>query len=209
MSIKYYFTGKPCKNGHIDKRYTNTGICYACKRTCNKRDYDNHPERTAAINKRSYVKNRKSRLKQSQLWAEKNRQKSNEIKKNYKIRHREKYLESERNRERENRKDPLYRINKAISKQIWNFMKTKKAKRHWETVLGYSFENLKKHLSSKFSKDMSWNNYGTVWEIDHIRPISWFSKSTKETNIKKIWAINNLQPLLVRANRSKSNRYEG
>lgn len=27
---KYYFTGKPCKNGHITKRYVENWTCYAC-----------------------------------------------------------------------------------------------------------------------------------------------------------------------------------
>lgn len=25
-----YFTGRPCKNGHLSLRYTNSGICCAC-----------------------------------------------------------------------------------------------------------------------------------------------------------------------------------
>lgn len=32
---KWYFTGEPCKNGHIDKRYVNSGVCYECKRNLN------------------------------------------------------------------------------------------------------------------------------------------------------------------------------
>ena len=27
---KFYFTGKPCKHGHKDKRYTSSKGCYAC-----------------------------------------------------------------------------------------------------------------------------------------------------------------------------------
>jgi hypothetical protein len=27
---RYYCTGKPCKRGHIAKRYTITGACCAC-----------------------------------------------------------------------------------------------------------------------------------------------------------------------------------
>lgn len=27
---RFYFTGKPCKNGHLSKRYTGTGICAVC-----------------------------------------------------------------------------------------------------------------------------------------------------------------------------------
>ena len=35
---KWYFTGEPCKNGHVDKRYVNTDICYTCKRIQNNFD---------------------------------------------------------------------------------------------------------------------------------------------------------------------------
>ena len=34
---KWYYTGEPCKYGHIDKRYVNTGLCYGCKRFQNKK----------------------------------------------------------------------------------------------------------------------------------------------------------------------------
>jgi hypothetical protein len=28
----FYFTGKPCKRGHVDKRYTHSGDCVVCAR---------------------------------------------------------------------------------------------------------------------------------------------------------------------------------
>lgn len=34
---KWYYSGVPCKNGHVDKRYVNTGVCYACKRSLNRK----------------------------------------------------------------------------------------------------------------------------------------------------------------------------
>ena len=37
MGQKWYFTGEPCKYGHVDKRYVKSGICYACKRNINKK----------------------------------------------------------------------------------------------------------------------------------------------------------------------------
>ena len=30
--LQKYFTGEPCKNGHLAYRYTATGICSACRR---------------------------------------------------------------------------------------------------------------------------------------------------------------------------------
>lgn len=48
---RFYFTGKPCKNGHTAKRYTGTGLCSACATAntlrCQKKGRE-HPNRTAA-----------------------------------------------------------------------------------------------------------------------------------------------------------------
>lgn len=30
LGLMYYYTGKPCKNGHLSKRYTSNCICYEC-----------------------------------------------------------------------------------------------------------------------------------------------------------------------------------
>ena len=51
----FYFTGVICKNGHIERRYANTGICYACKREQANRDYRSHTERVKECNHRTYV----------------------------------------------------------------------------------------------------------------------------------------------------------
>ena len=40
---------------------------------------------------------------------------------------------------------------------------------------------------------MTWENYGSYWEIDHIVPISWFK--TNEQVINYAWKLSNLQPL--------------
>ena len=37
---KHYFTGKPCKHGHIEKRLTVNGACVECDRIKNHRRYD-------------------------------------------------------------------------------------------------------------------------------------------------------------------------
>lgn len=48
---RYYFTGKPCKSGHVAKRYTQTGVCSICATTNTKRTQakkHEQPERTEA-----------------------------------------------------------------------------------------------------------------------------------------------------------------
>ena len=32
-SLKFYFTGKPCKYGHVDERYTSSSDCKTCRLT--------------------------------------------------------------------------------------------------------------------------------------------------------------------------------
>jgi len=62
--------------------------------------------------------------------------------------------------------------------------------------LGYSIQELKKHLEYQFDPNMTWNNYGTYWHIDHIIPQSDLPyRSMEDDNFKKCWALSNLRPL--------------
>lgn len=201
-SVKF-FTGIPCRNGHVDFRYTNTGICYSCKRGQNNRDYQNHTERVLESCHRSYLNNRESNIKASQKWAENNREKSNEIKKRYRNKNLKEVQKKQREYQREKIKDPTYRLSKNISKAIWSWLKGNKNYRHWEDFVDYSLEELREHLESQFDNYMSWDNYGSYWHVDHIKP-----KSLCES-FEEIWKLSNLQPLEARKNLSKNNRYIG
>jgi hypothetical protein len=52
---------------------------------------------------------------------------------------------------------------------------------------------------------MSWSNHGTIWEIDHIKPVSSFDL-TDEDQQKQCFHYTNLQPLTKKENRTKSNK---
>ena len=78
-----------------------------------------------------------------------------------------------------------------------------------EEVLGYTINDLRKHIGSMFDSRMSWDNYGE-WHIDHIRPASWFSySSTDDDEFKDCWSLGNLQPKWAFDNLSKGNRFVG
>jgi hypothetical protein len=72
------------------------------------------------------------------------------------------------------------------------------------TLLGCTMEELKSHLSSRFSKGMTLENYGE-WHVDHILPCDSFDL-TKEEDQRKCFHYTNLQPLWAKDNRIKSNR---
>jgi len=79
-----------------------------------------------------------------------------------------------------------------------------KAGRHWESLVGYTVEDLKAHLESQFVKGMSWSNYGSSWHIDHIRPIADFCfTSTEDPDFRICWSLWNLRPLWAKKNISK------
>ena len=107
-----------------------------------------------------------------------------------------------------NRKNPKYRIDTNMGYIMWIVLRGKKEGRDWENLVGYSTEDLMKSLESKFDNKMNWNNYGSYWEIDHIKPKSLFKYTTAEDpEFKKCWALENLQPLEKIANMKKSNKH--
>jgi hypothetical protein len=54
---------------------------------------------------------------------------------------------------------------------------------------------------------MSWDNYGTVWHIDHKIPVSAFNLRCEE-DIKRCWALKNLQPMFADENVMKSDKLD-
>ena len=71
-----------------------------------------------------------------------------------------------------------------------------KNRQRWESLVGYTVNQLKEHLEKLFDNLMKWENYGNYWHIDHKIPISYFSFATPgDPDFKKCWALENLQPL--------------
>ena len=103
--------------------------------------------------------------------------------------------------------DPVFKLSYNIRNMVCEAIKkghySKKSKS--QEILGCSFEELKKHLESKFEPWMNWNNHGKYnkelnfgWDIDHIIPLS---SAKTENEILKLCHFSNLQPLCSRVNR--------
>lgn len=74
--------------------------------------------------------------------------------------------------------------------------------------LGCSILELKLYLEQKFHIGMTWENYGSVWHIDHIIPLAVFDL-TDRRQVKKVCHWSNLQPLFAKDNLSKGGKYFG
>lgn len=76
------------------------------------------------------------------------------------------------------------------------------------TLIGCTIEELVFYLESKFVAGMCMDNYGTVWEIDHIIPCAKFDLSNPIEQ-QMCFHYKNLQPLFVEDNRKKSSWHNG
>lgn len=73
LGMKRYFTGKPCKHGHVDFRGTVDGKCMECSRMDSLKQKRANPEYHRARRRQWYIKNRSRCLEYAKKYNEKNR----------------------------------------------------------------------------------------------------------------------------------------
>lgn len=73
-------------------------------------------------------------------------------------------------------------------------------------LLGCSFEESRRHIEKQFRPGMTWENYGPVWHIDHVRPCASFDLSDPVQQ-RECFHYSNLQPLFAQENREKSDKW--
>lgn len=116
-------------------------------------------------------------------------------------------LEQRRIIDKRKRENPTFRLNSNMSRVLRKSLENGKQGRSWLMLVDYSLEDLKLHLQRQFTKEMTWENYGTYWHIDHIKPRSYFIyKSQDDSQFKECWSLSNLQPLEAVENIRKSNK---
>jgi len=104
------------------------------------------------------------------------------------------------------KEDVHFKLYDIMSAWIRKALKGQKNKVGWEKYVGYSLDDLRKHLQKQFKPGMNWKNYGKVWHVDHVYPkYCYVYNSYKDKAFKACWALNNLQPLLAKENLIKSN----
>lgn len=137
-------------------------------------------------------------------YREEHKEQSYEYQKQYRILNKERILERDRIRNKERWKNLNYRLGKIISNGINNTLRGIKSEQHWEDIVGYTVEQLKKHLEFQFTPEMNWDNFGFYWEIDHIIPRNLFNYiTTNDEQFKICWSLANLRPLEKSLNRRR------
>lgn len=96
------------------------------------------------------------------------------------------------------------RLRRNLRFRISTIMKKNYASPHTIQILGCSVNEFMIYISNKFKANMAWENYGPVWEIDHIIPCASFDL-TMEENINKCFHYTNLQPLWITTSVAQQN----
>src|SRR6266576_125514 len=89
-----------------------------------------------------------------------------------------------------------------MSQSVRSALLCAKRKCKWESLLGYSVEELKAHLESQFTEGMTWDKFfGGGIDIDHVIPRMNFNYiSSNDLQFKQCWALSNLRPIWPKEN---------
>ena len=109
-----------------------------------------------------------------------------------------------RNRERD---VPEFKLANNIRKQVCKALSRNQKSCKSFDLIGCSPLDLRQHLEQHFDSRMSWENYGSYWHVDHIRPLASFDLSDPDQQ-KRAFHWSNLQPLSASENRKKGAFYE-
>ena len=105
---------------------------------------------------------------------------------------------------RKRQEDSDFRLHSFLRCTIGRVLRYTDDTRSMRTLgyVGCSVGELKKHLESQFVPGMTWENYGVIWEVDHIIPLA----SRLPAQITAHYT--NLQPLWTETNNAKDNNIE-
>ena len=101
--------------------------------------------------------------------------------------------------------DDSFRLTSSIRSRLYSAIRNDHKVGSAVGDLGCSIDDLKAHLESLFDENMTWENWGTYWHVDHIFPLAAANKEDRA----EFLAVNNwrnLQPLEAKANIAKGDK---
>jgi hypothetical protein len=106
--------------------------------------------------------------------------------------------------------NPSAKMADTLRSRLSSALKNHKQGRKVSAVknLGCSLDFLVEYIESQFKSRMSWSNHGSVWHVDHIRPMASFDLTNKADQIAACH-YTNLQPMYAKHNLKKSDSWDG
>lgn len=131
---------------------------------------------------------------QNKLQKKVDRQKKKELNKEIKKEHNRDYMRFRL------KNDIEFRLLHNLRSRFYNAVKKNYIKGRTIENLGCSVHEFKLYLESQFTIEMSWDNYGSYWEIDHVIPL-YTAKNLKEA--EALYHYTNMRPLTIKSNRKR------
>lgn len=101
--------------------------------------------------------------------------------------------------------DPGYKLTFYLRRRLRLAIKNNWKRGSAVRDLGCSIKFLKEYIESKFYGGMTWNNWGNVWELDHIKPLWKFNLENRKQFLEAV-NYTNLQPLTILDHRKKTTK---
>ena len=196
-----------CGVEFVAKKYNQRFCKEECRYKYHKELYKNNPEYNLKLRKDNKLRHKKGNIKKCIVCGKSFT--ANPI--NTKIcsyECRSKYWNKQWRLKNKNNLD--YKLKMKARQFIYRCLNSKKTK-HTFDILGYTPEMLKQRLEINFKSDMNWSNHGTLWHIDHIKPLCKFNFVLPDgtpdyEQIRLANSLANLKPLYVQENLSKGGR---
>jgi hypothetical protein len=195
-----------CKHGH-DKSVTGTdkrGRCTLCLRKSSKKFRAKHADEIKKEKQEYYQLNKdKFKIKHAR-YRETHQEELAESKHEYYMTHRDEivynthvYYNTRYNQ------DMNFKLKSRLRHRVRMALKGNVKSGSAVQDLGCSIEFLKQYIESKFTEGMTWDNWGKVWQLDHIQALYKFDLTDRE-QLLKACHYTNLQPLIIEAHRKKT-----
>lgn len=188
--------------GDLNLFVATKNCCKQCEKEYKKNHREANKEKLKEKSTKYYRENREQILQRVALDYANNKQRKLEYQKEYASLNKEKIsaykMEYQRNR-RQN--DSVYKLKYVVGRLIRNSLRCKGLSKNKKSIqiLGCDIGFFKTYLEEKFTADMCWDNYGVIWDLDHIIPLS---TAVTEEEVIRLNHFTNLQPLDSHINRN-------
>lgn len=163
----------------INKKSGHVYIVNNCK-NCEKirKKKPEYVQRSLERHKEYYKENRDQMITKSKSYYDENRDKVKKYQCEY---HKRPDVVKKRKKKRYDRRqeNEEYRIMCNLSARITKLLKTMKSTKSIK-LIGCTIPEFKKWIEWQFDSNMSWDNYGTYWHIDHVTPCNSFNLANLE-----------------------------
>ena len=226
--IMYICNMKICSKCKIEKElsefFNNSAMKDGKSNYCKLCHAAEGAKRKDTYKEKKYYLNRKDKISiYGKQWYQENKERLKPIRKKYREDNQDKQIDAHKEWYRNNREDklnknaeyekiqmltnPLFRIKKNLRCRVSKILNGRVKHQGTIQLLGCTIAEFKIHLESLFTDDMTWDNYGSYWHVDHIKPCSLFNLLLEEEQMK-CFHYSNMQPLKAEDNLKKYNKFK-